>query len=169
MASTPDGFLPTSVSGLFAGSRPGSVVLAAGSKLQPVSIAVTPQTMVWAGGKQLMGNLSNCKVGDSTFVATAFTSLGTRVALWMETNLAVFWGVAVASSDTTLTVATSPGYSVGNGATVEILYAAMTEMAAQPVAGESVYCVTTTSSPDLSNPGTIWARYVESWATAGAW
>lgn len=168
IASTPDGFLPTSIGGVFLASRPSSFVVAAGQPMRPVAVAITPSTLVWAGGMEKQGDLSGCSVGDSLFAETAFSSNGGRVALWVETNLAVYWGTIAGVSENTLTVTTSD-YGSGQGATLDIQIVSMTLLSSTPTIGQSIYCVAGTESPDPANPGLIWGRYVETWNAVGSW
>jgi hypothetical protein len=169
-ASTPDGFLPNSIQGLLVSARGNSFVLAAGPSLQPIRVTLQPGTDVWAGGYHRQGDASLCNVGDNVFAETAFTPGGARVAKWLEANSAVYWGVVRAVTPTSVTVATKLGYGNGAGATLEIRYMPMTNLTTgAPNVGDSIYCVATTSSPSNANPGTIWARYVETWQGAGSY
>jgi hypothetical protein len=169
MASTPDGFLPNSITGVYAASRRSAFVVAAGTPARPIAVAVTPTTIVWAGGKQKLGDLSGCSIGDSVFAETVFTNLGSRVALWLETNLTVYWGTVTKVSDRALSVATAYGYDNSSGKTEEMQIVDMTQIVSAPAVGQSIYCVAGTARPDTANPGTIWARYVETWDSSDDW
>lgn len=161
-ASTPDGFLPDSVGGIFASAGPSSIVVIGGPQQRAVTIAITPNTTVFAGGRIAAGDVSSCNPGDHVFVATTFNSVGGRVATFIEVNAATYWATVTAVNGNTLTCSTSKWSDTPNSVVeIEITPATTTDKGL-PVPGNGIYCVATKATP--SNPTRVWARFIETFA-----
>jgi hypothetical protein len=159
-ATTPDGFLPDSITGLFAAARSSSFVLLAGPHQQPVTVGIGPNTHVWVADAHRLGDLRGCNVGDVVFAATSFGPLGGRVASFVEVNAAAYWATVTAVKGNTLVCTTASRRTEAPSSQIEIQITPMTTTeSGLPVAGNGIYCVATKSTP--RNPSRIWARFIE--------
>lgn len=157
--TTPDGFLPNSIGGVFAASGPASFVLIAGPSQTAVTVSLTPSTLVAAGDSVLVGDVSKCNAGDRAFVATSFNPIGGRVASFVEVNAATYWAIVTGVRGNTLMCTTTDWGSARNS-DIEIELMPMTATDnGLPAVGDGIYCVATKSTPQ--NPERIWARFLE--------
>lgn len=155
----PDGFLMDSIGGTVGAVDGSALVVLAGANQQPVSVAITPQTKVVAGGSILLGQLSLCNPGDLVFAATSFNGVGSRIASFVELNSATYWATVTQVAGNQVSLRTSLWGSDPNS-DVEVLIMPMTSFdPAPPHVGDGIYCVATKATP--VRPTVIWASFIE--------
>jgi hypothetical protein len=95
-----DGLLPRFVSGQFAGTDRGSLVVAVDTGIGEVRVVANALTAVTAGGRTTVGDISALKVGDRLNIGTYFDALDRRVAEYVRANV-VLGSLIVSKSDAT--------------------------------------------------------------------
>jgi hypothetical protein len=164
-ASTPDGFLPNSIAGVFASAAPGSMVLIAGPDQKAVTVGVHPAAPVWVGAVPAQGDVSACRPGDLVFAATSFGPLGGRIASFVEVNSSAYWATVTGVAGRRLSCRTvARTNKPSTDIEIEMTPATVAENGV-PVVGDGIYCVATQATP--TNPKVIWARFIETFDQPG--
>jgi hypothetical protein len=147
----PDGFLPGTVIGTYVAARPPMFLLSAGSPARAVKILLQPSTRVTAGGYRVLGDLSHSKIGDELSVATRIDATGTRVALFVDSNLRTYWGTVTTIAGNVITCQTG-SYGASKWSTVSFSLVPYSQVdPAMPQVGDAIYCAATCSEAQHAN------------------